>query len=237
MNITIFKNITSKDKSDAVEKLITHSTPNQDFFLMVALAIAMATLGLLLNSSAIIIGSMLISPMLYAFLSLSLGLSISDTKLIFRSFFSIVKALFVGVAIATIITLFTAHQGSTNEIFFRINPSLSYGFVAFIAGFAAAFTLAKPQLNETIPGIAIAVALIPPVAVIGIGIATFNWVVFRGAFLLFLLNTFAVIVGSLIVFLLMNTYAKKNLAKQTLQQEEKKVEGESLIKKEEPVKN
>lgn len=223
MNITLFKTINGNDKSHAVEKLITSSTPSQDFYLMVILAVAMATFGLLLDSAAIIIGSMLISPILYSFLSLSLGLCISDKKLMARSFYSIFKATIGGIAISALITLFMAHNGSTSEILSRINPSLAYGAVALIAGFAAAFTLTKQKLNETLPGVAIAVAIIPPVAVSGIGLATLQWSVVRGSFLLFILNTGAVIAGSLIVFSLMNFFAKKNVVKQKLEEEVKEI--------------
>jgi uncharacterized hydrophobic protein (TIGR00271 family) len=226
MPILLFKNISAEHKSETIERLITHSTPSQDFFLMIILATAMAAIGLLLNSAAIVIGSMLISPMLYSFLSLSLGLSISDHKLIFQSFLSIVKSLIIGIAAATIITLFFPPAGLTSEILSRINPTLAYGTIALIAGFAAAFAMVKPQLNETLPGIAIAVALIPPIAVVGIGVATLNWAVIRGSLLLFLLNAVAIIIGSIIVFSLANFHVKKHLAEEILEEEEKKLEKE-----------
>lgn len=224
MKITIFSTITNKDKSNVVQNLIKHSTPSQDFYLMIILAISMATLGLLLNSASIVIGSMLISPMLYAFLSMSLGFSISDTHLIGRSFYSIIKSLIIGVIVSALITLFMASDFSTNEVLSRISPSLAYAVVALIAGFAAAFTMTKPQLNEILPGIAISVAIVPPIAVSGIGLATLQWDVFRGASSLFLVNTIAIVAGSLIVFSFMNIYAKRILAQQTLKDEEKRVE-------------
>lgn len=226
MHITLFSTITSRDKSAVVEKLIISSTPNQDFYLMTILAVAMAALGLLINNAAIVIGSMLISPILYAFLSLSLGVSIFDSKLIARSFFSILKAAATGIFIAALITLFINPNGLKHEMFLNAAPSVAYGIVAFIAGFAAAFTLTKPQLNETLPGVAIAVALIPPIALAGIGIATLRWELLRNALLLFTVNTIAIFAGSLIVFLLMNIYAKKSLAQHTLRKEEKRIEKE-----------
>jgi len=221
MKITLFNTIASKDKSAVVEKLITHSTPSQDFYLMIILAISMATLGLLLNNTAIVIGSMLISPILYAFLSLSLGFSISDPKLMIRSFGSIFKATVVGIVVATFITLFMDHEGLTKEILIRVDASIPYAMVAFIAGFAASFTMTKPQLNETIPGIAIAVSLIPPIAISGIGLAILDWEVVRGSLSVLFINTVAILGGSLIVFLLMNIYAKKGLAEITLKEEDK----------------
>lgn len=224
MNITIFATITSEDKSRAVKQLIAQSTPSQDFYLMVALATSMATIGLLLDSASIIIGSMLISPMLYAFLSLSLGLSISDPPLMARSASSMIRAVIGGILMAALITIFTPHTELGPEILSRIEPSLAYGVVALIAGFVAAFTLTKPQLSETLPGIAIAVAVIPPLAVAGIGLAHLDWEVMRGSLMLFALNTVAIVAGSLVVFQLMNIYAEKSEAQRALKEETKKSE-------------
>jgi len=239
MPLIIFNNIKEKDKTETVKKLLIQSTPNQEFFFMIILAVAMATFGLLLNNSAIIIGSMLISPILYSFLSLSLGLSISDPKIILRSILSIVKSLTIGIATATLITLFFSKEIAP-EIIAQTTPSLAYGAVAFIAGFAAAFSVAKPQLNETFSGIAIAVALIPPIAVIGIGIAKFDWIIIRESLLLFVLNTIAIFAGSIIVFSLMNFFAKKNIAESTIKNEDRKikeikekVESEKALEREE----
>jgi len=226
MPILLFKNISEKHKSGIVEKLITYSTPSQDFFLRNVFAVFMATLGLLLNNVAVIIGSMLISPILYSFLSFSLGLSMSDLRLISRSLLAILKSFFIGIATAAITTLlFSGLDGElTSEILSRANPSVAYASIAFIAGCAAAFSLSKPQLNETLPGIAIAIALIPPIAVVGISIATLNLAIFRGSLLLFLLNTIAIISGSIIVFSLINFDFKKPLAIQIIKKEERKIE-------------
>lgn len=106
MFLSLFHNLTEKDKSDAIENLIENSTPSKDFFLMITLSILMATFGLLIYSSAIIIGSMLIAPMLYPILSLALGITISDPKLISRSFYTVIKSLAYGIAAATIVTAF-----------------------------------------------------------------------------------------------------------------------------------
>ena len=223
MKFSFSPTASSEDKSAAVEKLITHSTPSSDFYVMVFLGIAMATIGLLINSASIIIGSMLISPMLYVFLSLSLGFSLSDKKLIRRSSLSIIKATVFGIAISALITLFMKDVANTPEILARTNPTLAYGAVAFIAGFAAAFTLTKPELSETLPGVAIAVSIIPPIAVSGIGLATLQWSIFRGSIVLFIINVLAVFTGSLVLFLLLDIHSKKEVAQQTLKEEDKKL--------------
>lgn len=222
----LFNNLTEKDKSDAVERLITNSTPHQEFFLMVIFSILMATFGLLLNSAAVVIGSMLIAPILYPILSLSLGIVMSDSKLISRALYTVLKSIGIGIASAIIITLFFSAKdsGTTSEILARTEPSLLYAAVAIVAGLAISFSLVKPLLNETLPGIAVSVALIPPIAAIGIGIAKLNWLIVSGAFMLLVINVFGIIFASMLIFSLMNLYLKKKVAIETAKKEDKKLE-------------
>ena len=228
MVLILFNNLKGKDKGDAVERLIKGSTPSQDFFFMIILSILTATFGLILNNVAVIIGSMLIAPMLYPVLSLSLGITMSDIDLIKRSFFTILKSFAYGIFSAFIATLLfsSQFQSLTPEILLRIHPSLTYAVIAVIAGLAGAFALVKPQLNETLPGIAISVALIPPIAVTGIGMAKFNWALISGSILLFLINTVGIVFAGMITFSMMNFYVKREKAKETVKKEDKKIKEE-----------
>jgi len=229
MPVTIFTNFTDKDKTKAVDRLISGSTPSQDFFLMVILSILTATFGLLLDSVAVIIGSMLIAPILYPVLSLSLGIIMSDFRLISRSFWTVVKSLILGVAFANFATIIFASQLSdlTEEIISRAQPSLISVVVAIIAGLAASFALVKPQLNETLPGIAISVALIPPVAVMGIGLAKLDLILVSGSFLLFAVNMIGIVFASMITFSLMKFSNKKTEADKTIVKEERKIKSDN----------
>lgn len=226
MNTTLFNNLTEKDKSQAVEELIKDSTPHADFFLMVMLSVLMATFGLLLDSPAIIIGSMLIAPILYPVLSLSLGIVMSDQKLMTRSFTTIIKSMGLGIATAAIITILFSYQDKIAglEIISRTQPSLLYSAVAVVAGLAASFALVKPHLNETLPGIAISVAIIPPLAVVGIGIASLDISMISNSLLLFAINALGIIFASMIIFSMMNLYIKRKIAHETIKKEEKKLE-------------
>jgi len=221
-----FKNLTERDKSDAIEKLISESTPSSDFFLMIVLSILMATLGILLDSITIVIGSMLIAPLLSPILSLSLGIIMSDHQLISRSLSTILRSMMWGIFASGIVTLIFFQRDISSTFFFDVAPSFLYMGVAIVAGFAATFALVKPRLNEMLPGVAISVALIPPLALIGIGIAKLSWVMITNSFLIFLLNAIGIIFASMITFSLMNFYVKRGIAKETIKEEDERVEKE-----------
>ena len=228
---THLNTLSDADKSKAVEKLITDSTPDFDFFLLMTLSMLMATFGLIIDSAAVVIGSMLIAPLLSPILSFSLGIVMSDSRLISRSFYTIIKSFIVGVVAAALVTLlFSSSDISTpGEVLSRIEPSLAYFFVAVIAGFAVSYSLVRPNLSATLPGIAVAVALIPPLAVVGYGIAKFDWSIARGAFTLFLINVIGIIFASSFSFSLMNLYVKRKVAEKTIKKEEKRLEEEKEL--------
>ena len=133
------------------------------------------------------------------------------------------KNVFILMAVAALI--FGA--GKIPEVLvISAEPSLLYAAVAVVAGFAATFALVKPKLNETLPGVAIAVALIPPIALIGIGLAELSWVMITDALLLFGLNIAGIIFAGMVTFSLMNFYTKKKIAETIVIKEDKKLEKE-----------
>jgi len=224
---TLFNSLSEKDKSAAIQWLIRGSTPRSDFFLMIILSVLMATFGLLLDNSAVVIGSMLIAPMLYPVLGLSMGIIMSDPKLVSRSFSTVLKSAVLAVVAAFIAAVFFSGKiPLTSEVISRTQPSLPYIAIAIVAGLAASFAMVKPHLNETLPGIAISVALIPPLAVIGVGLARFDWEVIRNSSILFVINSIGIVFASMITFSLMNFYVKRGLAQETALKEDLKVEKE-----------
>jgi uncharacterized hydrophobic protein (TIGR00271 family) len=231
MPTTLFSTLTESDKNDSIKRLIEDSTPHDDFFLMTVLAVLMAALGLLIDDVAVIIGSMLIAPMLSPILGLSLGVVMADSKLIFRSFWTVVKSLAWAIPIAAIATLIFSSQAElgvelNNSILSRTEPSIINIAIAVVAGAAASFALIKPKLSATLPGIAISVAIIPPIAVTGIGLARFDWAMMTDSFILFVVNAISIVFASMIVFSLMNLYVKRAVADHVIDKEDKVLEKE-----------
>ena len=223
--ISVFNHLSEKDKSAAVRDLIHDSTPRPSFFLMIFLSVLMATFGLLIDNSSVIIGSMLIAPILSPILSLSMGVVMSDNELVSRALWTLGKALFFGAALALAATLFVLPDGDSlgEEILSRAEPTLIYFSIAFVAGMAAAFARVNPDLSETLPGIAISVALIPPLAVVGIGAALFDWNLASGALMLLAVNIVGIVFASMLVFSMMNLYVKRSVARAAAEREDKKL--------------
>ncbi len=225
----LFDNVNERDKTLAIEDLIEDSTPRPSFFFLVICSVLMATFGLIVNNAAVVIGSMLIAPILSPILSLALGVVVSDRDIIARSFVTLVKSTAYGLGCAAIATLLFGHGHDllNEEILSRTQPSIIYLMIAIVAGLATAFARVKPDLNEALPGTAIAVALMPPLAVSGIGIATLNATVAYGAFEMFLINAIGIIVAAMVMFSLMNFYTKREQASSVQDREDRKLEKEA----------
>lgn len=223
-----FRAISDNDKAAVVRKLMESSTPDFDFFYLTGLAMLMATLGLLIDSVAIVIGSMLIAPLLYPILGIALGLVMSNYGVFNRSMFTLAKSLGMGLLLSVLATLFLADGDVTSsfEIMNRTEVGLLHFLIALIAGAAVSFTLGQAEWSESVPGIAISVALIPPMAVVGIGVATLNLGVATGAFLMLLVNILGIVFAAMVTFSLMNLYEKQHIAESTIKKEEDRIEKE-----------
>ena len=222
--IAQFRIIEEKDKAAVVRKLLQSSTPNFDFFYLVGLSVAMATFGLLADSPSIVIGSMLIAPLLYPILGVALGLVMSNFEVLGRSMLTLVKSMVIALLVSIAATLLFGDGFVTSEMAARIDPSLIHLMVAVVAGAAVSFALAQPEWSETLPGIAISVALIPPLAVVGTGIAMLDMTVIKGSLVMLLMNLVGIIFSAMISFSLMNLYEKQNIAASTIKREDKKQE-------------
>ena len=228
MATTLFSTLTESDKNNAIKRLIEESTPRDDFFLLTVLSVLMAAFGLIMDNGAVIIGSMLIAPLLSPILSISLGVVMADPHLIARSFLTLLKAIAWSIPSAAVVTLLFSSVAGLGaelnmEILSRAEPSILYIMVALVAGAAASFALIKPQLSASLPGVAISVAIIPPLATTGVGLARLNWSLMTDSFILFLVNAVAIIFSSMIVFSFMHLYVKRPVAERAISEEDLKL--------------
>jgi uncharacterized hydrophobic protein (TIGR00271 family) len=228
-----FRAVPDKDKASLVRKLVESGTADFDYFYLVGLSTLMATFGLLLDSGSIVIGSMLIAPLMYPILGVALGLVMMGEKIsVFqRAFTTLVKSLAGGLALSTLAAFLfgNAAMYETAEVMARTEPDLLHLFVAITAGAAVAYMLARPEWSEALPGVAIAVALIPPLATMGIGIAAMNPVILKGAFMILFLNLIGIIGVATFMFLVMNLGEKEKVAESTMKKEALKQEEENKV--------
>ncbi|MCR4325779.1 MAG: TIGR00341 family protein [Patescibacteria group bacterium] len=235
---SLFSAATEKEKEDAIEAIIQHASPRKEFFLMMILAVSMAVFGVLLDSTVIIIGSMLIAPMLYPLLSLALGIIMPDERLIGRSLLTLGKSVGFSLAVGFLIGIFFTGRNPDGialiDLIAGSQPSLMYAAVAVIAGFAGSYAMTRAHLNETLPGVAISVALVPPLAVAGVGLADFDWVIASNALVLFVVNVAGIVFSSVLVFSLFGFSRKKSVEQQVVKKEDKIIASEAKVEEEKP---
>ena len=147
------------------------SIPSWGFFFMLVLSSAIETFGLLSNSAPAIIGAMIIAPLMAPILGLSYGIVVFDRQQIIRSAVTVVLGAFVVVLFAYLSTAFIGLGIAGSEILSRTVPTLLDLGVAMAAGAAAAFAYSRKSITNSIAGVAIAVALVPPLAATGVGLA------------------------------------------------------------------
>ncbi|NJL70475.1 MAG: TIGR00341 family protein [Candidatus Competibacteraceae bacterium] len=173
-----------------------------DFLVLLSGSTVIATLGLFQNSPAVIIGAMIIAPLMRPLVGLSLATLTADTRLLIRSLMTLLVGTIVGAALATVIAIFLRSLELTPEILGRTHPTLLDLGVAVFAGAVGAYCQANEKLADTLAGVAIAVALVPPLSVVGIGLAFNSIPVWSGAALLYATNLIGITVAGSLVFLL-----------------------------------
>ena len=152
-------------------------------------AIFIASLGLNVNSTAVIIGAMLISPLMGPIIGMGLAVGINDLDLLNRSAKNFGVATLISVLTATVYFLITPLSEAQSELLARTSPTLYDVLIAFCGGAAGIIALCTRGKGNVIPGVAIATALMPPLCTAGFGLATGHFLYFLGAFYLFFINT------------------------------------------------
>lgn len=202
----------TEEYKDLFTTLRENAKPKQTYVVLMILSVILATFGLFSNSSPVIIGAMILAPLMSPIISLSMGVLRQDIALIRTSVITVLIGLGVGYLFAIIITLITPLTDLNMEISSRIKPTIIDLGVAVISGAAGAYAHSKEEVAKTLAGVAIAVALVPPLAVSGIGIGWGNWNVFWGAFLLLLTNLTGMVLAGSLTFLLAG-YSPMHLAR------------------------
>jgi uncharacterized hydrophobic protein (TIGR00271 family) len=189
------------------------SVPSFGFFFMLAASGVIATFGLLSNSAAVIIGAMIVAPLMNPIISMSFGSVEINRVLIFRSLLTVVIGSIVIITMAFLVSELIGWKLAGSELIARMSPSLLDLGIAVAAGAAAAFAYTRPAISSALAGIAIAVALVPPLCTVGIALSlghkagtdigfAMGTVSARGPLLLYVTNVFGIVLSASLIFFL-----------------------------------
>ena len=185
------------------------------YLTLMVLSTLLAAFGLFANSIPVVIGAMILAPLMGPIISMSLGTLRQDENLMIDSGRSIAIGTGLALLCAMLIAWFIPLNHINSEIAARLSPTLLDLGVAVVSGIAGAYAHARAEVAKSLAGVAIAVALVPPLAVAGIGLGWFDLTVFFGAFLLYLTNLVGIILAALITFMILG-YSPFHRAKRGL---------------------
>ena len=180
----------SKENEELTVESIRHGVVFKGTNLWVLIfAIFIASLGLNVNSTAVIIGAMLISPLMGPIMGFGLAVGISDFELLKQSFKSYLLTTFISVVTSTLYFSLTPLNEVQSELLARTSPTIYAVLIALFGGLAGIIAVSTKEKGNVIPGAAIATALMPPLCTAGFGLATGNIFYFLGAFYLYFINS------------------------------------------------
>lgn len=195
--------LTQVEQTEMIWSAQKNANSNLDYVVMIVLSAALATLGLLTNSAAVIIGAMLVAPLMSPLSSFSTGLASGLLQLTRRASLTLIQ----GVALALLISLAMGAllpiDTPTEEMLARGSPNLLDAAIALVSGWVAAYATARKGIPAALAGVAIAAALMPPICTIGLGLALRDIDLAVGANLLFLANIAFIIAAQYSTFLWM----------------------------------
>lgn len=210
--VPLFKKAQESEFKELFLSLKESAKLSSVFVVLMILSTLLATTGLFQNSAPVIIGAMVLAPLMAPIVSLSMGVVRGEEHLISNS----LKTLFIGILTALVfsclLTLFIPLSTVTDEMGGRLNPNILDLIIAVISGIAGAYANSKSEVAKSLAGVAIAVALVPPLSVTGIGIGWGDGDIVYGSFLLFITNLVGITLAASLTFIVLG-YAPLHRAK------------------------
>jgi uncharacterized hydrophobic protein (TIGR00271 family) len=189
-----------EDEAVVRSQLLLESTADMTYFVLIIGSCAIATLGLIANSVAVIIGAMVVAPLMLPIRALAFGTLEGDTALLKRG----LLALSGGTAVALILSWslggLLQYGSFGSEILARSKPNLLDLGIAVVAGWISGYAKVQPKISSSLAGTAIAVALMPPLCVVGIGLSQSAFDLSMGAMLLYMTNLLGIMLSCMLTF-------------------------------------
>ena len=202
-----FRSLPDEDRQAVIREVLFEPSERGAFLwrfgVLMVLSTALAALGLIADSVAVVIGAMLVAPLMTPMLGVAASLVLADAGHLIRSLITLVGGTLLAIGTGYVVAVVAPGGQSADqlsaEILSRVDPNLLDLFVAIVAGLAGGYVLTHPRASSSLPGVAIAVALVPPLATVGITLALDSRTEAWGAFLLYLTNFVAIVLSALIV--------------------------------------
>ncbi|MDD3637959.1 MAG: TIGR00341 family protein [Bacteroidales bacterium] len=201
--IPLIRQASSDEFKELFQLLRENAKTKSSYLVLMVLSTMLATFGLFANSSPVVIGAMILAPLMSPIISLSMGALRQDRSLIVQSARTILTGMGFAMLFAVILTWFTPINNAGHEIISRTRPNLLDLSIAVVSGIAGAYAHAREEVAKTLAGVAIAVALIPPLAVSAIGLAWLDWEIGLGALLLLVTNLAGIVLAGSFTFMLL----------------------------------
>ncbi len=161
-----------KRQDKVYEQIKNNAKCDYDFYVLTIFAAIIITLGILINSTAVVIGGMLIAPLVWPIMAMSVGIAMGRTALLQKSLFALLKSILVIIAVSIVFGFIVPELVlENNELLERTSPTILELVVGLAAGFIGAFIIAYPKLGSAIAGVVVAAAIVPPVSIVGISLA------------------------------------------------------------------
>lgn len=190
------------DGQEVVGKIVDNTKLSLSFVVLLTMSSIISTLGLLLNTPAIVIGGMIISPLVWPLMKIAIGVSFARRALIRQATFLLLLSVVITTAAAYLVSAVSPIKHLNSEIVSRTTPTILDIFVALSAGVIAAMALTQKKVSDSLAGVAIATSLMPPLCVAGIGLSLGSLATFYGGSLLFAANAVSIIFAAVLVFIL-----------------------------------
>lgn len=184
------------------DELLEESAVNTAYLILIVGACAIATFGLLTNSTAVIIGAMIVAPLMLPIRGLAFGALAGNITLFRQGLIAVTVGTLLAVGLAAALGALTGISTFGSEVLSRSEPTLLDLGIAVTAGGISGYAKVQPKISTSLAGTAIAVALMPPLCVVGLGLAHANWSLSLGASLLYLTNLLGITLSCMLTFLL-----------------------------------
>jgi len=192
-------NLDKADEDQVVSSIRSNTVFVGSSLWILIFAIFIASIGLNVNSTAVIIGAMLISPLMGPIIGIGLGIAINDLALVKQGARNLLIAALISISTSTLYFFITPLHDAQSELLARTTPTIWDVFIAFLGGLAGAIAVTRKEKTNVIPGVAIATALMPPLCTAGFGLASGNLLYFAGALYLFFINSLFICISTYLI--------------------------------------